>query len=626
MTNSLIASILEELKTQMIIQEHDGLYEIKHDVVASKINEKRITEDNNSIEAARIVYETYKNHGVLTAEQLIKIEPYLNTISFLENDKESLNKYIKDCRAKIEFAAEKEKELTANALKAEREARASATIAQKAEMEARASAAIAQMAEGKATKSAETAIKRRNIARIFAALVILISLVALFFLLRERTKTLELSVNNTKTIIESSGFDSAYNSLKDIQAIRNFAPGFMTKQQVKDDLKFLNQVLLFHVTATRIKTARKYILIADDKRIIIKEPNNYKLQDKEGFFFDSVFKSTPTFFELSAITDDFVIAGPDSIKKLNNIMFYTVDTNNQHATGKLVDEAEVVTADFDSQGRLYYLKGESMYVYDKNKERVTRAFGMNNYLKNKDPHNFNLHFLLKEDMSPSDYIVFSCSDVSNTGDLIININSFEPFNLPKEAKYAIDSNRYLFYCFLDKDNKVPVFRKDLQDKPGRKGQLLASIDNISQFDQIISGYLTNKKGTDAKEVSSGDKKKSISYDPIKSSIEVKSAGSLVKKIKIDSPEKIYAYEALDAMFVYICITPGGSENIYFCDYLSDKKNKFQLAPKWKFIEFKNKKYMLFQKGEGPYIEKSLLIIDPYMFEGNYFGKWFSAKN
>ena len=106
MTKELIIAILEEFKSFQIIQEKGQTFEIKHDMVAGKINDRATTRYNNRFEVTRIVYETKNNGGNLTEKHFDLIDPDVSKLALQENDKEEILLWIAEQRKNMEDAKE----------------------------------------------------------------------------------------------------------------------------------------------------------------------------------------------------------------------------------------------------------------------------------------------------------------------------------------------------------------------------------------------------------------------------------------------------------------------------------------------------------------------------------------
>jgi hypothetical protein len=600
MNPNVIQDILSELLDQKIVLETDGCYEVTHDILAARVNERRITEDNNRIEATRLVYETEKNHGNLNEKQINIIEPYLHNLAFAIEDKERLTKYIEKCKQII-----KDEQASKEAmLKKEQQLRITA-----------------EQNKNEAIKAKKKAFKRRNLARVWAILGVVCALVALFAKMDERRSKLRLLFQGAELQLNNLDFYSANQTTQDIQdIIENW---FLKKyfDFKKDSFVLWNNAyknkLFFHLTGEQIIPATDYILCNTNKRIIIKKSDNSTPKDLNSVFLDSTFENLSN-YGLSETTNNFWISELiDTINNKNTITLYTILPYKKYHY-KIIDTVGVASADIDAAGNLYYFKEGKIFCYNK-ESNIHMMLPLNFNIPNLKKRNTTLTFIKNLNQEPSDYLSLKIHDSL----FIVNKNTYKTKTIPHTMFLTIDSNKYLIYC-QKASGRWPLYICNLEKETKEN---IKPVDHftplqVNKFDQSIATYLKDRIKISVR--FSPDNKKSIDYDPDNNTLLVNTKTKKTKSISLDPTKQLYAYEALDSLYVYVYKDEKNKEVVSFNDYYSNKMKAFIVPDGWTFKQFKNNKYILFTFNlEGRESIQAILLIAPYMFKENFLEKWFN---
>jgi hypothetical protein len=595
MNSDILQEILNELLDQKIIQETDGCYEVSHDIIAANINERRITDDNNRIKAARIIYETEKYQGYLNEKQLSFIEPYINNLAFPDQDNERLHEYITICKKRIEDE-KKEKE--------------------------------------------EQSIKEKALLvrekRIFAAIGIVCAIMALIAKREERMGKLKTLLKESELQLANNNFFSANQSIQEIdQILSDYSVRIIDKFK-KDSFitkgNILKHILPPHLLTDRIKLTDKYILSSLNNNIIIKLPQNSTTINSKSCFFNKSYEKLSD-FGFSSSTDHFWLSEriDSPYYNKNKISIVTIFPDKRHTEVRTIDTVDIPTGDFDSDGNFFYIKDRSIRRYDITKDKRD-SIGSLAYKKSNNKT--RLSFFLKKNKAPldqtaSDYFQISFGDSSQT--CIFNKNNLKQFTLPSTSQIYLDSNRYLFYSYKIKNKWSPLYIFDLntwcipQDPiPANSFKLNPETD----FSKICAPY--RKENKTPQSIFSKDKLKQIEYNSNDRKLVVIDNKNNHYSVNIPPNKNLIAYEVLDSFFVCVCedITDG-SQTVIFRSYWKNKEQRFRIPPAWRFNEFKSRKYMLLGSANILPVPSqnndrllSLLILEPYMSQENYLQKWF----
>jgi hypothetical protein len=648
MNEDIVIEILEAFKELQIIREVDGLYEIKHDSLAAKVNIKRTTEDKKRIEATQLIYDVEKSGGLLDEKQLNRLEPYLNKLGFKNGDKERMEKYLIFCINKIsaeklekQMQIAKEQKLRSIAEENEKEAnrqRAIAEeqrrIAQENEKEANIQKVKAEnerekadQEKRKAIAAEKKALKRKTLARQFAFVCIALALFAIYSYFMERKQKLILLTNNAKSLIaEGKYFDSAYMVIKQIESTRDWVPGVMTSNELERDLGDLKNTILFHATASSIKATPQYILLANPDEVILKGVNNHPLSDSTTYFFrkdnlrDRGFSDfSPQFWSVQPV---------DSSKKRINL--YSIGRTNIVQTDSVNTINGVTAGACDEKGNLYYYSDRAIYCYNLTSKSNTLIYQTR--IKIDSTRSFIRLglFFLRDKNRPSKYLMLNST--TDPRDYIINIQSKQEYTITKGTQWLLDGNNFknaeilnnqLYRLTVSNLDATPI---SLTDK---KDFVLTREKDVEYYsDSIFKNAELNARAQEsAPEPFSPDRKKYYKNSNGLLTVFYRDKNGLEKvaftKKLNEGKDTIRDLRLLNDVFVYV-FSSNGTQKVGFRDY-KGKEQLYNIPKDWTYVGFSPDKFLRFESKDKNNKREALLIVNSYMSEDNHLNQWFSIK-
>ena len=355
MIRDTILKILDEFRKHEILQEINGMYEIKHDSLAGKIHTRRSAEDKKRIEATQIVYDTIKNKGTLNEKQLAIIEPYIFKLYLKEEDKEEVMAWVNDQINNIELAKiEKDNQIATQTALRE----------------------VAELNEIEAVKQKEIADHRKKNARRLVGVAGILFMIMLWLFILERKSKLELLIEKAKYHLNNDNFYLTFSTLDEIASTSNFVPSFILPVALKNDLIYLRNILLFHIVANEIVTNNEYVLYSDFYGVNIKNADKvayYEIPSNKLKINYSLLKS----IGFSKNADKFYTAERNIKLNKQLLKLYNVNAENLQLTSKTIDTVNIAAAAFDKNNFLNYYKNQKIYKYvrDKIEDSINTNFG-----------------------------------------------------------------------------------------------------------------------------------------------------------------------------------------------------------------------------------------------------------
>jgi hypothetical protein len=668
MTDKLLEIILDELENAQILRFQNGVYELKHDSLTSTIIKKRTAEQ----EELNDLYATIKQNikgGSLTQLQLERIEPVRRKLlNKYENEsiKNAAEGFI-DEQIYQHKKKEQEDEAQRQALISAKER---AETAQKMAEHEREKALIEKKnAEKESIKAKSSAKKARlvtKIAIVLACFAVLSTFIVWYYWSETKIKIIEENVILADSAIKSNNFLRVYDALNKINDNNNFLvkANLHFNEGLKKKINNWKDTLLFHLVASKILLTNNSVVFQKGSELDGSQLNNicdtcsiFKYNRQPA---GSVSKDLTQYWE----------ASPTSNHKYLIYRGY-IKNGNKKSDNLTVDIVDIPTADFDSNGNLYYLKNDSIYYNIRNKKKsfnkkIDNISIVEYLMKKNKPHGkaapsannkakymVNLEFLLKENRMPSDFLKITLTTSSNNNynaiknidainvdtSIILNVNG-KYLKVVGGSEYYLDSNKNLFYSIptLDKDNeetKYHLYRWN-PTKATSTNQQADSVGTeiIPNFgnSQNLEGILRTKRLT--KINSSSDSPNSIYHLDIDSSnkqkIIIKKNNHSIQSVILEGKDTVVGFSAQDNFFCYIYKKSNkGQQSVVFETY-DFKKQEFKVPCNWTFSYFLNKdKAIVFRYlGRRPnvYFRQNnllgMLIMDLSMTQKAQWDNWY----
>lgn len=537
MKHETISKILEQLKEKQLIHEKEGVFEIKHDTVALVVNNRRTTEDKNIMAATQLIYETEKNGGNLNELQLARIEPYRDRLPFKDEDKQRLHKWLANERHLIEKKAKKDRVLRQRAI----------------------------------------------VAAFFSACL---AVVASFFYFYSEKQTVLLNIHMAKNYILNENFRSAKEPIKRISI--DYIPKTFIGDSIKAVVDSLKELLIFDLTASKLKVNNTYVVFSDDRVISALHTKDLGVGSwspifnkiLSGDFASKSYKVLGHGF--SKNTDAFWAVEASPIGTV--LKLFKINSQTRLIPPSVIDTGEIFDADFDDFGNLYYVKHNqvsppSVWSVSKDK-RPKKLFQISRPFKKIEK--LSLKFSEQADKNPSRYLKISF--------------------IERDSNYDITGNDGIYPPYI-----YDIVTKNLHSSKSKwsseKKNFLTSINPVK------SGKKADKK------LYSLDKKSTIELiNPVV--IKVSTEG-FKEELKLSKDQQFVTFKPFNNLFVYIYIDKYDKQHVCFKKYHSKKQRSYVIPDGWQFSKFLHDEFITFKpfKSGGSDVEKTALLhIDKKMFE------------
>jgi hypothetical protein len=602
MEETLLYNILKKLEEAQILRRKGGVFELKHDSLASKIAKRRSQEQQKITELYHLVRQNMNSGGMLTEYQLSQIDPIKEKIKAKcvnDDEKQKFDDFIELCKAHHKKAEQQE----------EAQYQREVTLRKKA-------------------------IRRKNVAILFAGVVAVLAGWGFWQNFKAKMANLTILENNFYNSVHQGDYEGANNSLTSIHSMRKWLPFFLTHDTLTRKLDSLERLLIFHYDGSQIKTTDNYIAISKGPIIrVIRADTNTSVR---LVIFDSMFNYRYlTNVKFSKNTDDFFTGEPYNKEASSNhddSSIIKIGTILLSDSGKVkfenIDTVDVVAADFDTHGDLFYYKKGTIWKYDKKTTQKGPFLNLNlskEYLAQKS--GITIEFFRKDNLELSDF--FKLTIASNKIYVIKREDPLIRKELNGKIEYSkLDDNRYFIYG--EKSGTDPsllnVSAYDLENcNLTNSVPDFMTVMPIMEFPRFtVYDHLNIAKPRAPEHVFSPDLAKSIKLDEQGSKMII-SNGTGEKYILPEQNERIMAYTALDSVYAYVCQNiMTGKQTIYFKDYGMHKSKYFTLLEGFSFKGFENKKYMIFE-GQADQQQKpkeAVLMISPFIFKRNYVEAWY----
>jgi hypothetical protein len=252
--NKKLNLILNRLQNSKVIVNRDGVFELRHDILASKIASKLSVEEKAANEAINLLTSLKDTQGKLTEEQLNKLIPFISKIekTIIETSRLELLSFLQKSRQEIYEQKERKK----NQLEKEIQLRKDAEL------------------------SLVVAIKAKNKTKIFATFSLFLFIALILFIYFNKKADYEDMVSNASLRIQKQDFINAAEIFRQIKVNKPFIISLNGLNLDDSISKCLDKQKQIELVQARLTQSKELYQMAD----------SILISDKQGEMLASAYK------------------------------------------------------------------------------------------------------------------------------------------------------------------------------------------------------------------------------------------------------------------------------------------------------------------------------------------------